>query len=320
MKRGLIAILAMALAVAAPAAAQNMSLRGPAWAQPLLASDIIPTTGGRAVLGEAGVDIAARVTIAPNQGGVARVIRFEQRGNDGVIALRRFTGHPNTGWWIWGPETPTIITPTAAVRDELAGLVRGAIGVSANMGNDPNASCPAGEQAFVEMALGARAVTATRVCINGSDAVSRLVTRLSALAGSRNEEELHDASLAEILANDRAFSALAQSEGVSAAFAAYAAEDALMFSDGAAVRGREAVAALFANWPQGARMEWAPEAGGVSERGDLAWTWGRSSFTGADRVTHHGCYSAAWRRNWEGKWKFSILTEIAKCGAPAAAN
>ncbi len=78
MKWGVIAILAMALTVAGPASAQNLSLRGPAWAQPILASDIIPTTGGRAVLGEAGVDIAARVTIAPNLGGVARVIRFEQ--------------------------------------------------------------------------------------------------------------------------------------------------------------------------------------------------------------------------------------------------
>jgi ketosteroid isomerase-like protein len=306
MKRGLIAILAMALAVAAPAAAQNMSLRGPAWAQPLLASDIIPTTGGRAVLGEAGVDIAARVTIAPNQGGVARVIRFEQRGNDGVIALRRFTGHPNTGWWIWGPEMPTIITPTAAVRDELAGLVRGAIGVSASMGNDPNASCPAGEQAFVEMAQGARGVTATRVCINGSDAVSRLVTRLSTIAGSRNEEELHAAALVEILEVDRAFNRAAQADGVGVAFTRYAAEDAIMFDNGQPIEGKDAVTRAFADWPQGARLVWEPVTGRVSERGDMAWTWGRATYTAPDGTRGETRYVTTWKREWDGQYRFSF--------------
>ena len=41
--------------LAGAALAQNLSLRAPDWAQPLLASDITPTTGGRAVLAAEGI-------------------------------------------------------------------------------------------------------------------------------------------------------------------------------------------------------------------------------------------------------------------------
>ncbi len=312
MKRGgwIAALTVACMALAAPALAQNMSLRGPAWAQPLLASDIIPTTGGRAALNEAGIDVAARVTLAPYQGGVARVIRYEQRGGEAILALRRFTGHPNTGWWIWGPETPTISTPNAAAREEIVGLVRAAIGLGASMGGDPNASCPAGEQAFVELALGTRTTTATRVCITGTDAVGRLVTRLSTLAGSRNQEELFAAALEEIMEADRAFNAMAQSEGVGAAFVEFAAEDAIMFNGAEPIQGKEAVRAQFANWPEGARLEWAPVTGQVSERGDLAWTWGRATYTAPDGTRTQSRYVTTWKRNWDGQWRFSFDAQL----------
>src|SRR5688572_6286926 len=189
-----------ALAFGMSASAQNLSLRGPAWAQPLLATDVVPTNGGRAALNEPGVEVAARITIAPNSGGVARVVRFETRSDGSIIALRRFTGHPTTGWWLWGPDTPVISTPNATVQRELAGLVRQAIGVGgAVSGGGAQQNCPAGEQAFVEMAHGGRSTTATRVCVTADDAVGRLVRRLSELGGSRTEEELHEAAIAEVL-------------------------------------------------------------------------------------------------------------------------
>ena len=106
--------LALALAFAAPAGAQNLSLRAPQWAQAMLASDVTPTTGGRAALAGQGIDLSVRVTIAPHRGGVARVIRYDLRGEQASIALRRFTGHPSTGWWLWGPDAPFAITPSEA--------------------------------------------------------------------------------------------------------------------------------------------------------------------------------------------------------------
>ena len=101
---------------ATPAAAQNLSLRAPGWAQALVASDVIPTTGGRAAIAADGIEFAARITIAPVDGGVARVIRYEARDGAQVLALRAFTGHTSTGWWIWGPDTPRLLETPSALR------------------------------------------------------------------------------------------------------------------------------------------------------------------------------------------------------------
>ncbi len=303
--RGIL-VAAVGLALTAGAAsAQNLSLQAPGWAQTLVAADVIPSTGGRAVLAADDLPVAARVTIAPAQGGVARVIRFEAGRGQTSLALRRFTGHPRTGWWLWGGDTPTVTHPNNAVRDELSGLVRAAM----TAGDPPiatNSACASGEQAYVELSQGARTLAATRVCVNPGEPVGRLASRLSDLAGSRNEEELHTAADAELLAVDAAFFRKAQADGVQAAFREYAAEDAIMFNGDAPVQGTDAVAGLFADWPAGARLEWTPQLARVSERGDMGWTWGRSVFVGADGSRRPGRYVTTWKRDGEGRWRFAF--------------
>src|SRR5690242_11067013 len=114
--------LSLAVALSASATAQNLALRAPDWAQPLTATDVTPTTGGRAILVADGVSVSVRVTIVPAQGGVARVIRFDQRDDGGHLYLRRFTGHPSTGWWLWGSDGPRVTNVNTAQSTELATL------------------------------------------------------------------------------------------------------------------------------------------------------------------------------------------------------
>ncbi|MES1156956.1 MAG: DUF4440 domain-containing protein [Alphaproteobacteria bacterium] len=317
MKRTLVAAL-LAWALSAVASdAQNLSLRAPQWAQPLLVTDVTPTTGGRAALNEEGITAAARVTIAPTQGGVARVIRFEVRGDGAVIALRRFTGHPETGWWLWGPDTPVVSHPSAAVTQELTGLIRTAIGIGVSIGGGQQ-SCPGGEQAYVEMAIEGRSTSATRACVSPDDPVGRLASRLSDIAGSRNDEELNSAAVAELIEADRAFAALAQREGAPAAFAEYASENAVLALGGAdPVQGHDAVIAAFANWPHGARLQWSPTTGRVSARGDMGWTWGRSTYTAADGTQRQGRYITTWTRDFDGHWRFAFDAAL-RDAAPTA--
>lgn len=309
MIRGMLAAaaaLALTLGLSS-AEAQNLSLRGPAWAQPLLATDVIPTTGGRAALNAEGIDVAARVTIVPNHGGIARVIRYEARGNDGLIALRRFTGHTSTGFWLWGGDTPYRITPSAAVREEMARLVRAAMGVGgAVSGADTQQTCSGGEQAYVELALGGRSTSATRMCVTNNDPVGRLVTRLSELGGSRTEEELAEAAVREVLDADRAFAAMAQAEGVPAAFAHWAAQDTILMADDGPREGVDAVRAAFADWPDGARLEWTPVRGGIAARGDMGWTWGTSVYIAPDGTRQNGRYVTVWKRDYDGNWRFAF--------------
>lgn len=307
MKRiGAGALLAVAVLFGAQASAQNSSLAAPAWAQALLAADITPTTGGRAELAAPGVDIAVRVTIAPSRGGVARVIRYDGRGASLSLALRRFTGHPATGWWLWGSDAPAVSTPAASTRAEIAALLRAATGSSGAISTNRNAGGACAEQAYVEMLADGRAQSAERTCVVSTDAVGRLALRLSELAGSRTEEELAAAASAELLDADRAFAAMAAREGVPAAFAHYAAHDALMVSASTVTEGDEAVAAAFADWPSGARLEWAPVTARVSARGDMGWTWGNSVRVAADGARTPGRYVTAWTRDYEGNWRFAF--------------
>jgi len=300
-------VCALALLAIGPAAAQNLSLRAPAWASPLLATDIIPTTGGRAALAADGVTTAVRVTIAPLRGGVARVIRFEAHADGSILAVRRFTGHPSTGWWLWGPDTPRVTNATAAQAAEINTLARAAIGVGGTLGGSGDTACASGEQAFIEVFVEGHGTSLSRACIANTDPGGQLALRLSELAGSRDEEELAGAAVSELLAADRAFAAKARADGVPAAFAAYASDNAIMLSRATVTTGHAAVVTRFANWPRGARLEWAPETARVSSRGDMGWTWGNSTQIAADGTRTQGRYISVWTRDDEdGSWKFAF--------------
>ena len=281
-------VLAVMALSAGSVAAQNLSARAPTWAQPLLASDVIPTLGGRATLAEAGIVAAVRVTISPQGGGVARVIRFEAREDGAAIMLRRFTGHPNTGWWLWGPDTPYTFTPTAAQAQEIAGMARALSGVAGVVGAPP-ASCESGIQAFIEIAANGRSTSLARPCASANDAAGRLVLRLSEIAGSRDNEELNAAAMRELLAADSAFAAKARADGVAEAFAHYRAEGA---TSGA--------------WPQGARLEWTPDSARVSSRGDMGWTTGAvTMIPAAAGARTQRRYVRIWTRDFDGNWRFA---------------
>jgi ketosteroid isomerase-like protein len=299
------AICGAALLLAAPAFAQNLSLRAPQWAQAMLSSDVTPTTGGRALIVAEGVPISVRVTIAPSRGGVARVIRYDLRGEVGSLAVRRFTGHNSTGWWMWGGDTPRITQVTAAQRAEIATLARSAAGVAGQLGAGTEV-CHAGEQAYLEIAVEGRATSMSRACVLDTDVGGRLALRLSDIAGSRTEEELAAAAIAELMEADRAFAAKARAEGVPAAFAEYAAENAIILSADAISTGRAGVAQRFQTWPQGARLEWAPETARVSARGDMGWTWGNSTYTAPDGTRTAGRYISVWTRDYEGNWRYAF--------------
>ncbi len=113
-------------------------------------------------------------------------------------------------------------------------------------------------------------------------------------------------SVDEMLKADRAFAAMAERDGVPAAFAA---EDVHMFPDGAQpYQGRDTLIERYATWPASADMTWTPAGGMASEAGDFGFTWGRYIFTavGASggETVEHGKYLSVWRKDKNGEWKF----------------
>lgn len=294
---------ALALMAAIPTAeAQGALGRAPEWAQSLAVNDTLPTTGGRPTLAADGLAFAVRVTIAPNSGGVARVIRIDG-AERARLYLRRFTGHPTNGWWMWGPDTPIQKALTSQQRADIERLARSAVAVATVGGQD--GACPRGERAFIEVMVGDRQTSLVRDCL-GQDPGSQLASAVSALAGSQTEEDMRRAAIQELMDADRAFSEMAQQAGVAAAFAHYAAEDAHQFVPGQdPAQGRRAVTQFWSTWPEGASLRWEPQAAQVSDRGDMGWTWGRgvTTYNGETRTSR---YVTVWKRNIDGEWRFVV--------------
>jgi len=107
----------------------------------------------------------------------------------------------------------------------------------------------------------------------------------------------------ELLSADSAFSALSVAQGAKAAFVAFAADHAVLLGQGGTpiTHGRDAIGAVFAEFPADAVLEWTPVAANIAASGDLGCTVGEAS------VRARGSYSkylTIWKRQADGAWKF----------------
>lgn len=288
-----------ALALAAPAAAQVMS-RAPEWARPLLVVDADAVLVRQSALAAPEGGIAARLSIAPAQGGVARLVRFEASPAGATLTVRRFTGQERNGWVLWGSEQAVALPLDAGKRAQLERLARAALSAALVGGEGAgleSARCSDGDLAFLEISEPGRTTAVERRCVL-SGAAGAFMRALSDAAGSRDQEELYRAGADEILAADRAMASAAAGAGLSIAMAEYARDGALAIPGaGAALRGREAIDLFFAGAEP---FSWTPAGAEVSARGDMGWSWGRWT-----RGEASGDYLAVWRRDGDGAWRYA---------------
>jgi ketosteroid isomerase-like protein len=118
----------------------------------------------------------------------------------------------------------------------------------------------------------------------------------------------------ELIAADKAFSALSVAKGSSIAFLAFLADDGRLFGagDGPPLLGKAAAAASlkpdqFGKGPR-STLSWEPDFARVSSDGTLGWTDGRWTYAGApnakgERAQATGHYLTVWRRERDGAWK-----------------
>ena len=109
---------------------------------------------------------------------------------------------------------------------------------------------------------------------------------------------------ASLLAADRAFAAMAQSEGHDAAWRAYMAPEAkLLSSDEPPVEGAAAIAEVMAALPEGAALNWSPQEAVVAHSGELGVTWGEYRLTIPDAEPQTGRYMTVWRKDVRNEWR-----------------
>ncbi|MFH1119083.1 MAG: nuclear transport factor 2 family protein [Bacteroidota bacterium] len=113
----------------------------------------------------------------------------------------------------------------------------------------------------------------------------------------------------EVTDTELAFAQMASDSGIAKAFRAYAAPDAVMKRGKNIVTGHDSVVAYIEkSYHSGESLTWVPEYVDVAVSGDLAYTYGKYSFTFADSAgvvqKQEGYFHTVWKRQPDGSWKF----------------
>jgi ketosteroid isomerase-like protein len=113
----------------------------------------------------------------------------------------------------------------------------------------------------------------------------------------------------EILETEKSFCEMAQRRGIARAFEHFAANDAVVMRGDKLIKGKPAIQKFYesARLKQ-AILNWKPEFVEVSSSGDMAYTYGKYTFTSTDstgtKKQKKGIFHTVWRRQADGSWKF----------------
>jgi len=115
----------------------------------------------------------------------------------------------------------------------------------------------------------------------------------------------------EIVEAEHNFALMAAEEGISKAFMAYAAEDAVLMRNNKLHIGKENLSLLFesqASKPMDEKLSWKPDFVDVSASGDLGYTYGQFTYSFTDStgttLESKGVFHTVWKRQADGSWRF----------------
>ncbi len=113
----------------------------------------------------------------------------------------------------------------------------------------------------------------------------------------------------ELLEAEREFAEMASKDGISEAFTAFAAEDAVLLRNNLLIIGKNSLKENFKHQiPGNVSLTWKPDFVDVSRCGDLGYTYGRYVYTITDSMgnakVQEGIFHTVWKRQDDGTWKF----------------
>ena len=142
---------------------------------------------------------------------------------------------------------------------------------------------------------------------------------VSPVAAPLTHANSHEESRAAVIAADSAFAARADTAGPAAAFAEYAADDAVSLgARPVPTCGKAEIGAQFQGGAPG-DLRWAPIVGDAAASADLGYTVG-SATVRARAGTFHSKYITVWKRQGDGSWRFVADGGNAMPAAPSAAR
>ena len=114
----------------------------------------------------------------------------------------------------------------------------------------------------------------------------------------------------EIVDAEAAFAKMAADKGIAEAFYTFAAEDAVIKrQNDTLIMGRAAIRQYYnAPFYQSAKVEWKPDFVEVSTHGDLAYTYGKFTWSSQDSTGKvnkiKGVFHTVCQRQADGNWKY----------------
>jgi ketosteroid isomerase-like protein len=115
----------------------------------------------------------------------------------------------------------------------------------------------------------------------------------------------------QLIAADKAFSAMSAKEGAKAAYVSYLSSDAKILNQYR--MGVGGVQDMFLQYPSDVKLTWDASFVDVSSSGDLGYSWGRYKLVvegkalGARPMLQMGYYVIVWKRDRLGQWKVVFM-------------
>ncbi len=119
-------------------------------------------------------------------------------------------------------------------------------------------------------------------------------------------KDLSEQSAKEIRETDLAMSDLAVKEGFNKALLAYADDSLIKPQDGQMpITGKKALEEQYAGKDGTKDISWSPFKSEASASGDLGYSMGNWKYSTPD-TTMYGLYYTVWKKQPDGKWKWSV--------------
>ncbi|MCO6490367.1 MAG: DUF4440 domain-containing protein [Phaeodactylibacter sp.] len=124
-------------------------------------------------------------------------------------------------------------------------------------------------------------------------------------APSQNKTEAAE----EIRQAEAAFAAMAETQGVPAAFLAFAADSAVLNRNNRLIKGKAAIRAYFGQSSlREVSLKWAPAFVEAAASGDMGYTYGPYQFSAVDtagqKIEAEGVFHTVWQKQADGTWKY----------------
>ncbi|MBT3208029.1 MAG: nuclear transport factor 2 family protein [Bacteroidetes bacterium] len=113
----------------------------------------------------------------------------------------------------------------------------------------------------------------------------------------------------EIRDTEQKFAEMVKENGIREAFLTFAAEDAVLMRNNSVVVGKNAITEFYDSQKSiDGTLSWTPDFVDVAASGDLAYTYGKYTFSYLDEnhseIKSTGIFHTVWKRQADGNWRF----------------